>query len=286
MKKNFYSKFKSHLKASLFLTKLFFYRRYKRFHLSFFWTFFPTFSVLIATIISSKQLDLKSFGFEIHYTLWVLPAFVIFRSITESIDVGQKLIQISFLAQRSLNIKNYQIFLACIFASLIILVFDILLAAGIILFFLEDINIINISIYFFFIIYGILIVTVFSIFFGTASMLIYDLRFISKFLRGFILFCTPIFYIMPKSGIIEFINKFNPFTYLISSSREVIIYGMTENVIFTLASFIFLLILAIIFLNKFKLWIQIINSTLVKGAVGQTYAWYVVFRTKTKNDKR
>ena len=286
MKKVFYLRFKSHLKASLFLSKIFFYKRFKRFHLSFFWIYMPTLSVLIGTLIASKQLNLNLYGFQVHYTLWVIPPFVIFRSITESIDAGQKLVQISFLVQKSLNVKNYQIFLSCIFTSISLLIFDILLAIGIIIYFSDSISVYQIVIYLIFFVYGILIGSTFSIFFGSLSMLLYDLRFFSKLLRVLILFCTPIFYIIPKSGIVEILNIYNPFTYLISASRGVIIDGVSENVYLVLTSLILVTLISIIFLYKFKFWIQIINSTLVKGVIGQTYAWFIVFKTKTKNDKR
>lgn len=282
-----FAKLKSHLKTSLFLSKIFFFRKFKRFHLSFFWTFFPTISVFIATIVSSKQLNLQQFGFEIHYTLWVIPAFVIFRSITESIDTGQKLIQISFILQRTLNINTYQIFFAIFFTSFTILSFDIILITAIYYYFAENFEIYKYLIYLIIFSNGIFIGTIFSMLVGSAGMLIYDLRFISKFLRGIILFCTPIFYIMPKSGLIGIINQYNPFTYLISAGRDILIYeSLTKNEMVTFYSFVATFLLIVIFIFKFKEWQKIINSTLVKGVIGQTYAWYIVQRTKTKNDNR
>ena len=282
-----FSKLKSHIRTSLFLSKIFFYRRFKRFHLSFFWTFFFFICVFVATIVSSKQLNLQQFGFEIHYTMWVIPAFVIFRSLTESIDAGQKLIQISFILQRTMNINSYQIFFACFFTSFIILIFDIILITAIYYYFAESFEISKYIIYLLIFSNGIVIGTIFSMLVGSAGMLIFDLRFISKFLRGIILFCTPIFYIMPKSGVIEIINKYNPFTYLISAGRDILIYeNLTKNEIVTFYSFAATFLLFVIFIIKFKEWQKIINSTLVKGAVGQTYAWYIVLRTKTKNDNR
>ena len=73
------------------VSKIFFSKKYKRFHLGFFWTFFPTIILLIGTIISSKQMNFKEFGFEHHYTLYVILPFVIYRAITESFDLTCKL---------------------------------------------------------------------------------------------------------------------------------------------------------------------------------------------------
>ena len=104
-------KIKSNIYAGFFLAKVHFARRYKRFHLGAFWTFFPTLIVLFGAYVSSKQLDLSSYGFEYHYVLYVMIPFVVFRGITETFDVSQKLIQLSFILQRSMTVKSHHIFL-------------------------------------------------------------------------------------------------------------------------------------------------------------------------------
>jgi len=76
-----YNKILDILIASFFLSKVYFSRKYKRFHLGIFWAFFPTLIVLIGATISSKQLDFKEMGFEYNYVLWTIPSFVIFRAI-------------------------------------------------------------------------------------------------------------------------------------------------------------------------------------------------------------
>ena len=277
-------KIKSNLFASFFLSKAHFARRYKRFHLGVFWTFFPTILVLIGAYVSSKQLDLESFGFKIHYVGYVIIPFIVFRSITETFDVSQKLIQLSFILQRSLNIKSHQIIAACLMSSFFHLSLDIITAIIILTYFHESLSHLS-WLYFIFIFYSVFIGVFISIILGPVCMLIYDLRFISKFLRVIILACTPIFYIIPKDGIVYILNKFNPFTKLITSSRDVVFYGLTHDVKIILFIIPVTIIIFILSLKLLEKQIKIINSTPVKGVVGQTYAWNLIFKTPLSNDK-
>lgn len=277
-------KIKSNINAGFFLAKVHFARRYKRFHLGVFWTFFPTLLVLFGAYISSKQLDLSSYGFEYHYVLYVMIPFVVFRGITETFDVSQKLIQLSFILQRSITIKSHHIFTGCMLASLFYLVVDVIAVLGIFSFFYNEIK----GFYFFYLIiflYSVFIGVLISCLLGPMCMLIYDFRFISKFLRVLIIACTPIFYIFPKEGIVFYINKYNPFTYLILASREVILEGLTPLVLNILYSTFFSFIAFIFIIFLFEYQIRIINSTAVRGVVGQTYAWQLILSTGLKNDK-
>jgi len=275
---------KSTFISSYFLTQTYLYRRYKRFHLGLFWIFFPTLMVLFGTIVSSKQLDLKSFGFEIHYTLWVILPFIVFRSITETIDIAQKLIQQCFILYRSVIIKNFQIVISIILITFIHIFLDLILGVIIIAYF-TDMEFLNLLIFVYLYFLGLIIGLIVGLTTGVLSMLYYDIRFLNKIIRGAILFCTPIFYIMPKDGIVEIINLINPFTYLILASRDIIIYGFTYNVILCLIFSIPLFLILIFFSFKLKSYLKIINSTLVKGVVGQTYSWGVVGKTSIKNVK-
>lgn len=268
--------------SSFFLSKIYFYRKYKRFHLGIFWTFFPTLIVLIGAIITSKQLDFANFGFEYNYVLWTIPAFVIFRCITETFDISQKIVQLSFILQRSLNIKSFHIFLSCILASIFHLSLDLILIFFLSTYFFDGIYF-NLILYLYIFIFSISLSVFISIIIGPFAMLIYDLRFISKFLRVIILACTPIFYLSPKDGIVSLINTFNPFTIIIESSREALINGLTNDITKIIFASPFLLFLILIYFKIFTKQIKIINSTPVKGIVGQTYAWVNIFRTKLKN---
>jgi lipopolysaccharide transport system permease protein len=274
-------KIKSNFYAGFFLAKVHFARRYKRFHLGVFWTFFPTFLVLIGAYISSKQLDLESFGFKYNYVLYVMLPFVVFRGITETFDVSQKLIQLSFILQRSITIKSHHIFTGCIFASIFYLTMDILVIFIIMIIFNSEING-HYIIYLFFFFYSIFIGVIISCFLGPLCMLIYDLRFISKFLRVIILAGTPIFYILPKDGIVSIINNYNPFTYIVLASRDVVLTGMTTEVIYMLYSFLLSVLVFFIVIIFFEFQIRVINSTAVRGVVGQTYAWQLVLNTSKK----
>lgn len=278
-------KIKSNIYAGFFLAKVHFARRYKRFHLGAFWTFFPTLLVLFGAYISSKQLDLTNYGFEYHYVLYVMIPFVVFRGITETFDVSQKLIQLSFILQRSMTIKSHHIFSGCVLASLFHLLIDVIAIFGIFSFFYSEIE----GYYFYYLIiffYSIFIGVLISCLLGPMCMLIYDFRFISKFLRVLIIVCTPIFYIFPKEGIVFYINKYNPFTYIIIASREVILEGLTPLVLNILYSTVFSFIAFIFIMFLFEYQIRIINSTAVRGVVGQTYAWQLILSTGFKsNDK-
>ncbi len=277
-----YNKILDILIASFFLSKVYFSRKYKRFHLGIFWAFFPTLIVLIGAIISSKQLDFKELGFEYNYVLWTIPAFVIFRAITETFDIAQKIIQLSFILQRSLNIKSYHIFMGSIFASLFYLLIDIILISIVVFYFFGEINF-EFLLYIYVFIFSVFLSVFISVIIGPFAMLIYDLRFISKFLRVLILACTPIFYLPPKEGIVFYINKFNPFTIIIESSRDVILEGVSNDLILVIITSIICLIISTLYFKIFSKQIQIINSTAVKGVVGQTYAWVNIFKTKLKN---
>ncbi len=270
--------------SSFFLSKIYFYRKYKRFHLGIFWTFFPTIVVLIGAIISSKQLDFTNFGFEYNYVLWTIPAFVIFRAITESFDISQKIVQLSFILQRSLNIKSFHIFFSCVFASIFHLSLDLILIFFLSLFFFDGIYI-NLILYLYVFIFSIILSVFISIIISPFAMLIYDLRFISKFLRVIILACTPIFYISPKEGLVSYINNYNPFTIIIESSRGVLLNGFIDEMIQIVFITPLLVFLILIYFKIFSKHIQIINSTPVKGVVGQTYAWVNIFRTKLSAKK-
>jgi len=279
------SKIKSNLFAGFFLAKVHFARRYKRFHLGVFWTFFPTFLVLLGAYISSKQLDLESFGFKYNYVLYVILPFIIFRGITETFDVSQKLIQLSFILQRSITIKSHHIFTGCILASLYYLIVDLFVAIVVIFIFYSDLNGYYL-IYLFFFFYSIFIGVLISCLLGPLCMLIYDFRFISKFLRVLILAGTPIFYILPKDGIVSYINQFNPFTYIVLASRDVVLSGITPVVTYTLFSTIFSLSIFLFIIIFFEYQIKIINSTAVRGVVGQTYAWQLILNTSKKNNDK
>ena len=85
-----YNKILDILIASFFLSKVYFSRKYKRFHLGIFWAFFPTLIVLIGAIISSKQLDFKELGFEYNYVLWTIPAFVILELLLKLLILRKK----------------------------------------------------------------------------------------------------------------------------------------------------------------------------------------------------
>ena len=281
MIKKFYTKFISTIISSYYLANTYIARRYNRFHLGNFWIIFPTLTVLVGTLVSSTQLNLKSYGFEFHYTVWVILPFVVFRAITESLDITQKLLQQVFILYRSVFIKNYDVFFASIIVTLYHIALDLILAVAVIIIFnFESIIYIFIYVYIFF--FGIIIGVSMGVITGIISMLIYDIRFFNKILRIAIIFCTPIFYIMPKTGIVEFINKINPFTYIIVASRDVVIYGFNNNVITCLIFSIPIILLAVFFTIKLKSYLKIINSTLVKGVVGQTYACSIVNKTPIK----
>ena len=279
-----FNKFSKIFVSSFFLSKIYYYRKFKRFHLGIFWTFFPTLIVLIGAIISSKQIDFTDFGFEYNFVLWSIPAFVIFRAITETFDISQKIVQLSFILQRSLNIKSFHIFISCIFASCFHLILDLILIFLIFVFIFDGLFF-NLILYLYIFSFSIILSVFISIIIGPFAMLIYDLRFISKFLRVIILACTPIFYISPKEGLVSYLNSFNPFTIIIESSRGALLNGLNLE-FFKIFLFSPILILLIMFYLKiFSKHIQIINSTPVKGVVGQTYAWVNIFRTKLTDKK-
>lgn len=275
--------------SSFFLAQTYIGRRYNRFHLGVFWIFFPTAMVLFGTIISSRQLNLSDYGFDQHYTIWVILPFVIFRAITESLEITQKLLQQVFILHRSIVIKNLDVFFASFIVTFYHIFLDLILAISVIFIFSLN-SYLNIIVYIYIYLISIMIGIMLGMITGVVSMLVYDTRFFNKILRVAIIFCTPIFYIMPKTGIVEIINTINPFTYIIIASRDVIIFGLNDNVLICLAFSIPIILLAIIFTIKLKKFLKIINSTLVKGVVGQTLAWAVIAKTPIKkipknNDK-
>ena len=76
------------------------------------------------------------------------------------------------------------------------------------------------------IIYGffILFITGVSFILSTIGVYINDLKNAWKVITRLLFFATPLFYIIPKEGLLYKINLFNPLFYFIGIARELIIY--------------------------------------------------------------
>lgn len=69
-----------------------------------------------------------------------------------------------------------------------------------------------------------------GIFIAPITFIYLDFRYSLPLLSSILLWITPVFYFVPKEGLLYIINKFNPMTYLINTPRSWFIGGLDSDV--------------------------------------------------------
>lgn len=89
---------------------------------------------------------------------------------------------------------------------------------------------------------------------STIGVFIDDLKNVWAVFLRILWFATPLFYSVPKEGLIYFINQINPLTYFIEISRQLIIFGdfVIINFLVTFAGSIFVFIIGLCLFNRYK----------------------------------
>jgi len=235
-----------------------FFYGYKQSFLGIFWIFISPLVGILSWVFMNYTGILNPGNIDIPYPVYVILGstiwglFISFYSGTAGSlsSSGQLILQINFahealVAQQiAQTIANFSINLLMVI--IILFIFGIKPSWKVIFFPLTIIPILMIGT-------GIGLIT------SVISVVIHDINKIILAGLGFLMFLTPIIYESKfQNKIIQKIIKYNPLSYLISASRDIVLYGRIENLTgyfysCIIAIFIFMIALRFFFLSEHKI---------------------------------
>jgi ABC-type polysaccharide/polyol phosphate export permease len=188
-----------------------------------------------------------------YYPLYLLLGLIMFNFFLSTTSLATHAISSSGGVIKSMKIIQESLVMSSVFQF----VFSHLLEMAVFMAFMVyfKVNILYVLFYLPIFFFFVLFVLGFSFILAAAGVYIIDLSNIWAVFCRLLWFLTPIFYVLPRSILLQMINYFNPMYHFINISREIIIYHQVPQALTLLLAIfasIFSFFLGLFIFQKFK----------------------------------